>query len=147
MRKAHKPKTQEEFIAEELKSLAADESVDLRMIDWPYPDMICALPIEAVRRLAIERRGKPKAATSWRDLIEGHQRHRSEAEDMGKKPPDFKTYVLGTLGLSGRSADWFVDEVLRLCEQRPPDACPLVPIVARLIAALDSPSRAPVEDV
>ncbi|GEM_PF-5450604 len=140
------PKTQEEFIAAQLKRLAAEEGTDLRMLTWPYPDIICALPIEAVRRLAFEKRGTPDAATSWQELIERHEIQRREAEENGKKPADFKGYVLETFQLKGRGADWFVNGVLRLCEQRSPDGCPLTPVVSSVIAAVEARVVAPVHE-
>ncbi len=127
--------TEEERIAAQLRRLRAEKGVEVEILGLPYPDIICALPIEAVREVALENQGKPEAA-SWSELID---QHRAEAESLGKAPI-FKTFVLEALGLHGWGGDKFVDEVLAVAHGQPPEASPLSRVVSSMVARVDSRS-------
>ena len=128
--------TQEERIVEQVLRLYAKERVEGEVLGLPYPDIICALPIEAVRCLARENDGKPDAASTWNDLIDRHHQQSIEAAERGKKGPNFKTFVLMSLGLRNWSTDRLVEEALLACEGQPSPASPLSRIVSEVVASV-----------
>lgn len=109
--------------------------MELEVLGLPYPDVICALPMEAVKCLARENGGKPDAALSWDELIDRHERH--TATVRGKKAANFKSFVLEFIGLKGWSPDLLVEGVLSLREGQPPPTGPLSRIVSGVIASTD----------
>ncbi len=129
--------TDEERIAEQLIRFREQHGVDLEVLGLPYPDIICALPIEAVRHIARENRGKPEAASAWSDLIERHQAQRADARESGEKALDFKRFVLRSLGLDSWSPDRLVAEALGVCEGQPPQASPLSRVVSQVVASVN----------
>jgi energy-coupling factor transporter ATP-binding protein EcfA2 len=133
--------TEEERIAEQLWRNTQQKGVDVEILGLPYPDIICALPMEAVRILARDNGGKPEAATEWSDLIAKHERHRTARREGARGTRNFKKFVLESLGLDTWSIDEFVARALRACEGQAPPAGPLSQIVSRIVAAVDD--RAP----
>jgi hypothetical protein len=125
--------SEEERIAEQLIELRRKGQVELDVFGLPYPDIICALPMEAVRQVAREAGAEPTGAT-WSDLIAQHQSQADEARRCGQKGLPFKTFVLEALGLPGWSVDRLVAEALRRSEG-PEPASPLSRRVAEIIAA------------
>ena len=129
--------TQEEAWLEQIWRLYREKGVKGDIMGLGnYPDIICALPIEAVRQVAGENRGKPEAATSWSDLIGLYQEHLAKPREGGVKPGNFKTFVLRSLGLRNWKPDDLVDETLRVCEGSPQDT-KLSLIVSNIVAAID----------
>ena len=131
-------RTEEEVIAEQLWRLGQKGGVELEVLGLPYPDVICALPMEAVRCLARENGGKPDAALSWDELIDRHDRHTAEAALRGKKAANFKAFTLELLGLNNWSPDRLVEEALRLLEGQTPPKGPLSRIVSEIVASTDN---------
>lgn len=128
--------TQEERIATQLLHLRDTPGLDLEVRGLPYPDIICALPFDAVQTVASQRCGRPAAASSWQQLIAQHEeRTRNPA---GKpRPPGFKRFALDSLGLKNVDADTFVAEVLEASDGRPPDGDPLGRIIEEIAARAD----------
>ena len=131
------PVTEEERIAEQLRRLGEREEVDITPLSWPYPDIICALPIDAVRRVARSHGGNLAAGFGWDDLVEGFRLRQQEAQLHGGKLPDFKRSTLEELGVGRLSVDQFVDEALRACEDAAPTQGPLDRLVSQVVAAVE----------
>ena len=129
--------TEEERIAEQLLRLRAEKGVGVEILGLPYPDIICALPIGAVREVARENKGKPEAASSWSALIDQVEERRRGAKAGGEKAPDFKRLVLDALGLVGLGVDRLVDEALLSCKDRSSEPSELSRLVAELVARVD----------
>jgi len=126
--------SEEERIAEQLIRLSEHDGTRLEVYGLPFPDIICALPIEAVREVTRENGGNPESADSWDDLIFQHERHRHEARERGQRALALKPFVLETLGLNGWSADYLVAEALRVAGGQAPAASPMSRLVTEIIA-------------
>lgn len=126
--------TEEERIAEQIIRLRDEEGVDVEVLGLPYPDIICALPLNALDRVARDSGGQPDAVSSWNELVENYERIRTEAGRRGDKPPDFKRFVLDSFGLRDWSPDRLVDAALRASGGQPPEGSPLGRIVSRIVA-------------
>jgi energy-coupling factor transporter ATP-binding protein EcfA2 len=92
----------EERKSARLLELARSEGVDLRMVSFAPPDIICALPEAAVRRAFPEARfeGWGPLIGRWRSL----------------NVPRFKQWALEQMGLARVRPTTFVREVLEVCE-------------------------------
>lgn len=133
-------KTEEERIAEQIIRLRDEEDVDVEVLGLPYPDMICALPLDALDQVARENGGQPEAASSWSELIANYERLRAEAAGRTEKTPDFKRFVLDSFGLRDWNPDHLVAAALRASGGHPPHGSPLARIVSRIVATVDDPS-------
>ena len=130
--------TEEERIVDQLIQLEQKCDVRLTVFGLPYPDIICALPMDAVREVVIQHGGAPERATSWEQLLEEHARSEIQREGRHSKPRSFKAYVLDSLGLQNLGADRLVEEAVRVSDGQPPLGCPLSLVVKELVAALGS---------
>jgi len=133
--------TEEERIAEQLILLAMRDGLQLDVLGLPFPDIICALPMGAVRAVVVEHDGKMEAATSWKDLLERHRRACDAARGRGVRPPGFKSFILEDVGLRGWSPDRLIDEVLAVSSGMLP-ASALSQRMMEIIAAVSSESPA-----
>ena len=136
-------RSEEEKIAEQLWRLSREEGVELDVLGLPYPDVLCALPITAVAKVARANAGRPAAATSWDELIEDHVRYRAQTRAKGESALDFKAFVLSALGLDGWPAGRLVAEALETCRRQTPAGDPLSRMVAHVLAAAASPPVPP----
>jgi hypothetical protein len=139
--------TQEEFLVEQLGRFADEKGVNLKILGLPDPDIICALPIEAIRQVVGENGGKPERATSWRELIEAHVCHQEDARARDEKPLTFKPFVFETLGLRNLGADQFVRDALRIANGQPSPASPLSRLVTEVVAAVGRGSAGHVQSL
>jgi hypothetical protein len=130
--------TEEERIVAQLVRLGREKGVELDVFGLPYPDIICALPIEAVREVARKNKGKPEAASSWSDLIGQFEELRRGAKERREKALDFKRFVLDALGIVGLGADRLVAEALLKCEGEPPKPSELSRLVNEVVARVDA---------
>ena len=128
--------TDEERSVESLGIWAEENGINLRIFGLPYPDIIYALPMEAVRQVVRENGGKPERATSWPELLEAHVRYQEVERSRDKKPLSFKSFVLKTLGLRNLGADQLVKDALRIADGQPPSDPDLTRTVSEIIAAV-----------
>ncbi len=135
-------RSEEEKVAEQLLRWRDDPEVRLELIAWPFPDIICGLPMDAVLGVAREKAKKAPVPISWEELIERYRQHKVDAQTAGRKPHDFKRFVLGHLGLASMRADEFIELVLERCASHPPQATALGRKVAALIASVQGVSPA-----
>src|SRR5207302_881995 len=120
-----------------------DESVEMVIHGLTYPDVTCMLPPDGVRRAAVQLGTDPSGFGSWDELIAAHQRHRASMPE-GKKPSDFKQFLLEVLGLQGRIGfDEFLGRVIDGLEQDDEPHPELHRLVAEVTAAVVAqPERA-----
>jgi hypothetical protein len=121
-----KRQSEEERIYHTLHRLNEGGGVPVTPVGLPYPDIICALPMDAIRTLARDHGGRPDAASSWDGLLASY---RALPERR-----DFKGFVLRTIGLRDWSADRLVKEVLDLTRGEVPQDCPLHPIIMGILS-------------
>ena len=133
-------RTEEERIAEQIIRLRDEEGVDVEVLGLPYPDIICALPLDALDLVARENSALPGVASSWSELIENHGRLRAEAGGRGERAPDFKRFVVDSLGLRDWTPDRLVEAALRASGGQAPEGSPLGRIVLRIVATVDGRS-------
>lgn len=101
--------SEEERIAADLVRVARDETISIAIYGLTYPDVLCMLPPDAVRRAATNLRASPTGFESWDELIAVHEQER-ESTPAGRKPPNFKSSLLEAVGLKGRIG---IDDFLR----------------------------------
>ena len=135
----------EEKITEQLIRLSADEGVQLTVLGLPFPDIICALPFEALRQVAVDHGGRPEDVGDWEGLFDAYRRRQDEARARGKKAPSLKAFVLDTLGVHNLGADGLVVEALRASQGRAPAGSPLAVLVKELVAAVGASTGPRVE--
>jgi len=123
-----RPRTREERIADKLRRVRDTEGVDLEVYGLPYPDIICALPIEAVRRVAAPHDPTSRSMPSWAAYITAH------GQQQTKQKRSIKTYVKSKLGLTNLSDDDFIDELFMAAEDCAPDDRELGRIVESVVA-------------
>lgn len=113
----------ERQLAEHLRRHRHDEGVDVEI--QPYPDIICVLPMEAVRRVAANHGLTPRPEISWRSFIAMHEAHPARS---------IKTRVKDKLGLKNLSVPDFVEELLKAAEDCGPADKGLDRIVESILA-------------
>lgn len=103
--------SREEKEVDQLRRLWTDENVDLRVEPFSAPDIICALPPDAVERaLADAFRGRAGTFPGWRPIVESYE----AAGSKGR----FKDFALKQMQLSA-TADEFIKEVLERSDRTP----------------------------
>jgi hypothetical protein len=131
-----RPRTREERIADKLRRVRDAKGVDLTVYGLKDPDIICALPIEAVRRVAAAHDPTFRPIPSWPAFISAH-------EQQTKQQRRIKTYVKNKLGLTNLSDDDFMDELLKAAEDCAPDDNELGRIVESIVARIGGSLEVP----
>ena len=130
--------SEEEHIVAQLVRLEREEGIQLSVFGLPYPDIVCALPFEAVREVARENKGKPEAAASWSEFLGRYDELRRGAQERREKAPDFKRFVLEELGVVGLGADRLVGETLAKCDGQQCASVELARLVSEIVARVDA---------
>ena len=124
-------RTEEERVVEQLIHLRSQEDLDVTILPFPWPDIVCALPDEAVRDV-LDAHGCPRDAfPGWAELVE---RFRSTGAGLGA--PKFKLFVLDTLDLEGMTISALIAESLDRWDGSLPHAHPLQQPMNGLLAAI-----------
>ena len=121
-------KTEEEKVVEQLIEMR-NAGRNIEVIPFPYPDIVCALPDQAVRDVLLDGHREPGKFTGWDRMVE-------EWRGVGgpKTGSDFKAYVLSTLGFKRESISSFIGKGLKLWDGVVPDRHPLAGAVEKIIA-------------
>lgn len=103
--------SREERVIDQLRRLWSDPNVDLRFEPFSSPDIICALPEDAVRRAVSDAfRGKAGTFPGWNPIVASYEAAGSKGQ--------FKDFALAQMQL-GATADEFVAEVLARSDRSP----------------------------
>jgi len=103
--------SREEKIIDQLRRLWNDPNVDLRVEPFSSPDIICALPGDAVRRALSEAfRGKAGTFLGWDPIVTSYEVAGSKGQ--------FKDFAFRQMQL-GATGDEFIAEVLARSERLP----------------------------
>jgi hypothetical protein len=128
--------TEEERIAEQIHKLR-ESGVPVQIFGLPAPDIICALPRQAVKTVVREHGGDAESVPDWDTVIERHARLRESTDSPAGKAPDFKTFALSELGMTGLTADDFVRAAVAAVQDLPQQDGMAARVVSEIVASAE----------